>query len=306
MGGVYGRVFKGSYGVASKIIAFVATGFNTIKEDKDIMTRRRFFIIWFLLTTFATTLLFSGYAVAEENQDGLSSDMAIAETPYPAGQETDKEKGMGEKMTMFHLIMKGGVVGGLIILLSCIGLGLIIDYALTIRKEKLAPQEHITAFKKLIAERKIEDIMKMADENPSFLSNVMTAGLNEIHLGYQSMIKAMEDTAEALSARLARKIEHLNVIGNISPMLGLLGTVTGMLRCFNEISQVAGAIDPKQLAGGIFEALVTTCLGLIVAIPTIYFYAIFRNRIDELTGEASLAAEEIITAYKEKTVLKER
>jgi biopolymer transport protein ExbB len=108
----------------------------------------------------------------------------------------------------------------------------------------------------------------------------------------------MEDAGEALSAGIARKIEHLNIIANISPMMGLLGTVIGMLRCFNEISQVTGAIDPKQLAGGIFEALVTTCMGLIVAIPSLYFYAIFRNRADEITGETSLIAEEMLTSFK--------
>jgi biopolymer transport protein ExbB len=71
-----------------------------------------------------------------------------------------------------------------------------------------------------------------------------------------------------------------------------------MLRCFNEISQVTGAIEPKQLAGGIFEALVTTCMGLIVAIPALYFFAIFRNRVDEFTGEASLTAEELVASLK--------
>jgi len=81
-------------------------------------------------------------------------------------------------------------------------------------------------------------------------------------------------------------------------MLGLLGTVTGMLRCFNEISQVTGAIEPQQLAGGIFEALITTCMGLIVAIPTIYCYALFRNRVDELTAETALRAEELVHAFK--------
>jgi len=108
----------------------------------------------------------------------------------------------------------------------------------------------------------------------------------------------MEDAGEALASGIVRKTEHLNVIGNISPMLGLLGTVIGMLRCFNEIAHVAGAIEPKQLAGGIFEALITTCMGLIVAIPSIYCYAIFRNRIDEYTGEASLIAEQLVSSLK--------
>jgi biopolymer transport protein ExbB len=205
---------------------------------------------------------------------------------------------LDEEMTMFELIMKGGVVGGLIILLSCMALGLVIDYAITIRRARLAPVEDISTFKDLVEKKDFAGVNALAKEKPTFLSDVLTAGLAEINLGYPAMIKAMEDKAEAHTARQARRIEHLNVIGNISPMMGLLGTVIGMLRCFNEISQVTGSIDPKQLAAGIFEALVTTCLGLIVAIPTLYFYAIFRNRLDELGGEASVAAEQIIASFK--------
>jgi biopolymer transport protein ExbB len=263
------------------------------------MNKMRFFTIRIVIATLAALILFAGAAViAQENEPGFESEQGPADATYPAVEKTVDKNNIDKTMTIFQLIMKGGVVGGLIILLSCVALGLIIDYAVTIRKEKLAPPDQIVTLKKLIREHKIKEAMEIASKEPSFLSNMLSAGLNEINLGYQAMIKAMEDSAEAMSSRLARRIEHLNVIGNISPMMGLLGTVIGMLRCFNEISQVTGAIDPKQLAGGIFEALITTCLGLIVAIPTIYFYAIFRNRIDELTGEASIAAEEIIATYK--------
>jgi biopolymer transport protein ExbB len=203
-----------------------------------------------------------------------------------------------EKMTLFELVQKGGVVGWLIIVLSCVALGLVIDYAITIRRSKLAPAEDLATFKDLVEKQDFGRVLEVARARPTFLADVLSAGLNEMRLGYPAMIKAMEDTAESHTARQARRIEHLNVIGNISPMMGLLGTVIGMLRCFNEISQVSGSIDPKQLAAGIFEALVTTCLGLIVAIPTLYFYAIFRNRLDELAGEASVAAEQIIASFK--------
>jgi len=213
---------------------------------------------------------------------------ASADTPAPSQGP----------MSLFKLIQLGGLVGWIIILLSCIALGLVIEYALSIRRPRLAPPRDILVLQKLIRERKFDEILKLDSGKTSFLTQVVIAGLKETSQGYNAMLKAMEDTVEALNAALARKIEHLNVIGNISPMLGLLGTVTGMLRCFNEISQVTGAIEPQQLAGGIFEALITTCMGLIVAIPTIYCYALFRNRVDELTAETALRAEELVHAFK--------
>ena len=263
------------------------------------MNITRFFTIRVVIAALTALILFAGAAViAQEDGSEPKPEQGPAYTTYPAAGEAVDKNIQDKTMSMFQLIMKGGVVGGLIILLSCVALGLIIDYAVTIRKEKLAPPDQIVTLKRLIREHKIKEAIELAGEKPSFLSNILSAGLNEINLGYHAMIKAMEDSAEAMSSGLARKIEHLNVIGNISPMMGLLGTVIGMLRCFNEIAQVTGAIEPKQLAGGIFEALVTTCMGLIVAIPALYFFAIFKNRVDEFTGEASLAAEELVASLK--------
>ena len=232
-----------------------------------------------------------GSALAQEEQPLITPPSAIT-----AVQET--EAAANEPMSLLALIKLGGVVGLIIIMLSCIALALIIDYALSIRGTRLAPQRDVMVLKKLISERRFDDILKLDSGKTSFLTQVVLAGLKETSQGYNTMIKTMEDTIEALNAAISRKIEHLNVIGNIAPMLGLLGTVIGMLRCFNEISQVTGAVEPQQLAGGIFEALITTCMGLIVAIPTIYFYALFRNRLDELTAQTALKAEELVHAFK--------
>jgi len=247
-----------------------------------------FFFIAFLAPAFPA-------AAQEEN----NTENITAQVQTEPERITDNNK---KGMSLFELIKKGGIVGLMIILLSFVAVALVIDYSLTIRKSKLAPPRDIAVLKKLIADKKFSEIKKLDQGKTSFLSHIVIAGLKEANLGYQTMIKAMEDTSEALSAGIARKIEHLNVIGNISPMMGLLGTVIGMLRCFNEISQATGAIEPKQLAGGIFEALITTCMGLVVAIPSLYFYALFRNKVDEITGEASLAAEELVTSFKPESL----
>lgn len=252
-----------------------------------------------IVSTLFVIFFFAGVAVCQEINENklIQAQESTAEISPVEGEESDTNKA-GERVTIFQLILKGGFIGGLIILLSFVALGLVIDYASTINRQKLVPPNDIADFKKLAGEQKSQELMTLTHEKPSFLSHIIRAGLTETHLGYNAMIKAMEDTSEALGARLARKIEHLNIIANISPMMGLLGTVIGMLRCFNDISMLTGSVDPKQLAGGIFEALVTTCLGLIVAIPSLYFYAIFRNRIDEFMGETATAAEEIVSSFK--------
>jgi biopolymer transport protein ExbB len=237
-------------------------------------------------------------SMAEDPEDSFSPSIATLEGAPSPSQGAPERKANAKEMSLFDLIQKGGVVGYMIIVLSIVSVGLIIDYFFTIRRAKILPSQDVAALRTLIQHRNPDEIAAFEKSKPSFLSKVTLAGLKESHHGYDAMIKAMEDAAEALASGVARKTEHLNVIGNISPMLGLLGTVIGMLRCFNEIAHVAGAIEPKQLAGGIFEALVTTCMGLIVAIPALYCYAIFRNRVDEYSGEASLLAEQLVSPFK--------
>jgi biopolymer transport protein ExbB len=126
---------------------------------------------------------------------------------------------------------------------------------------------------------------------------MILAGLQEASFGYEAMEKAMEDAALEQSARLARKIEYLSVIGGVSPMLGLLGTVWGMIQAFAEFTVKANP-TPAEFAPSISEALVTTFFGLCVAIPALSAYAWFRNRIDELVAETALVAEQVIVPLR--------
>jgi biopolymer transport protein ExbB len=93
-------------------------------------------------------------------------------------------------------------------------------------------------------------------------------------------------------------VEYLNVVGNISPMIGLFGTVYGMIVAFQRLVAAGGNPDPAELAGGISTALVTTFWGLVVAIPALAAYALIRNRIDAMTSEALVVAEELIGPFK--------
>jgi biopolymer transport protein ExbB len=207
-------------------------------------------------------------SMAQDLEASFSSSLTTLEdTPSPSLGARESEANVNE-MSVFDLIQKGGVVGYMIIVLSIVSLGLIIDYFFTIRRSQILPGKDVATLRKLIDNRNPDEMAAFERTEPSFLSKVTLAGLKESHHGYDAMIKAMEDAAEALASGIA------------------------------EIAHVAGTIEPKQLAGGIFEALVTTCMGLIVAIPALYSYAIFRNRVDEYTGEASLLAEQLVSPFK--------
>ena len=251
------------------------------------------FAIVFLLLSPVLTV----FAVDESPSLETGADLSVNAPVKP--NEATADAGSSNELSLLGLIDKGGVVGYLIIIISVLALGLVIDYLFTIRRSRILPERDLAILKNLIEERELDKVNDLETDGSSFVLRVTVAGLREAHLGYDTMIRAMEDTSEALASAIARKTEHLNVIGSISPMLGLLGTVIGMLQVFNEIAITPGAIEPRQLAEGIFQALVTTCLGLIVAIPALYSYAIFRNRVDEFTGEAALAAEHLVSSFKQ-------
>jgi biopolymer transport protein ExbB len=112
--------------------------------------------------------------------------------------------------------------------------------------------------------------------------------------GFAEYRTAVEEAGEDFTGRLYRKTEVLNVIGSIAPMLGLLGTVVGMIEAFNTIAARQGMARPEELAGGIGQALITTLLGLFVAIPTMVAFSFFRNKIDSLVAEAGKRIERMM------------
>ena len=112
------------------------------------------------------------------------------------------------------------------------------------------------------------------------------------------MMRALEQTADERATARLRRIELLNVFGQVCPMIGLFGTVYGMILAFGAIVASGGSADPVALAGGIGTALTTTFWGLVVAIPALAGYATLRNKIDELTVEATIVGEEILNNFR--------
>ena len=175
---------------------------------------------------------------------------------------------------------------------------LVIEHLLTIRTRVLAPAGLGEKVREQLLAGQLRQAEQQCKLQPSFLAYVLHAGISEIDGGYTAVEKAMEDATAEQSARLFRRIEYLSVIGNIAPMLGLLGTVIGMIVAFREVASTQGAARAADLAEGIYLALVTTVEGLLVAIPSLAAFAVFRNRVDQLVAETTYAAQHAVTPFK--------
>ena len=191
-----------------------------------------------------------------------------------------------------------GVIGWIIWLISIATLALIITYLIQIRRANILPALVQMQIQELFEQKQYREAIDLTAGEPSFLSYVVHAGLADAAHGYPAMERAMEEAAEERTTKLLRSIEWLNLIGNIGPMLGLLGTVWGMIKAFQQIKALGAVPDPGKLGGSIGLALVTTLLGLSVGIPALSVYAVMRNRIDALTSEGMLVVTELIASFR--------
>jgi biopolymer transport protein ExbB len=215
-------------------------------------------------------------------------------------QEASARRAVSEEQAIswFETIMQGGVIGFLIIGLSIAALALVIEHFMTIKRDALVPPELLGHLESLFEDEEYEEAMTLCESAPNFLTNVIAAGLPKIGQPYEQIEAAMQEAGEQEAVKLHQKISYLSLIGNISPMLGLFGTVTGMIIAFNIIAKSSGAPSPADLANGIQVALVTTFLGLLVAIPTVSAYFYFRNKVIRIVMEVGQIAEELMERFR--------
>jgi len=209
---------------------------------------------------------------------------------------------------MFSVIIRGGWLMLPIILCSIISLAIIIErflYFSTIKMSTISLLPQVFGF---IREGKIEEALKVCERLPSFLAKVLKAGIYHYNQPKEVVKEAMEAASLEEFPKLEKNLNFLNMIAHISPLLGLLGTVVGMVKCFYVIEQKAaayGVVNPSDLASGIWEALLTTAAGLCVAIPTILAYNYFVHRVNLYILATEKASSELIEIFSERVELGE-
>jgi biopolymer transport protein ExbB len=231
-----------------------------------------------------------------EADEPVLEDVAATKTgaaAAPAGGE-----GQLGRRTLMDSIIAGGWIGGIIIILSVVAVAFMIEHAITIRKERLMPAWQLDQLEEMIAAGKVREATEFCQDpkNYSLASDVVLAALERFQaseFGFADYKSAAEEAGEENTARLYRKTDMLSVIGAIAPMLGLFGTVEGMMEAFNIIA-MQDKVYPRNLADSISKALVTTWLGLVVAIPTMAVFSYFRNKIDSIVSECGKHVERIL------------
>ena len=182
--------------------------------------------------------------------------------------------------------------------LSIAAVTLIIKGFLANRAEVLMPEASNSQMRELIEQRKFKDLLDFTETDSSFVSKSINAALKRANGGFVAMKEAMETALGEQTAERFRSIEYLNIIGNLGPLLGLMGTVMGMIQAFEAMHGSGGNAKPAELAGGISTALTHTFLGLALAIPCLAAFGILRTMVDRLTVRGSMIAEEMLLMLK--------
>jgi len=196
-----------------------------------------------------------------------------------------------------HFVTEGGWITWFVLIpLSVVTIALAIHYLFTIRRSSQLPPSLAHALVSAASQGQTRNILEVTSQDESMLGQAAFAAISQLDGGQDAARAAIDEAVEERATKLFRKIEYLNVIGNVSPMIGLLGTVLGMIKAFSQIFEAGGGMpEAGKLAGDISVALVTTFWGILIAIPALTTYALFRNRIDAFAAECVKLCDGVIS-----------
>lgn len=223
---------------------------------------------------------------------------AAAEGAAPAAGEDAGLAARRQESFLTWMIRASGVFGFLIMLVSFVMVALIVMQLLQLRRDNYIPAAFVEDFERLLNDKNYQGAYESAKANDSFIGKVLAAGMARLTRGYDDALQGMQEVGEEETLAMEQSIGYLALIGSVAPMLGLLGTVQGMVASFQVIATSATAPKPYQLADGISTALFTTLEGLVVAIPAIICFSLFKNRLAKFVMEAGFVSEELMKRFQ--------
>ncbi len=252
-------------------------------------TRRRF-QIWALVSLVVL-------AISTSALPGPTWIHSAQAQPDAAGDAAEEEAGQQSALS-FYFSALGFTYTITFLFMSFVFVALIVMNVMSIRRQSVVPPDLVENFEAMLNEKRYQDAYELAKNDESFLGHVLSAGLAKLQEGYAPAVEAMQEVGEDESMKLEQRLSYIALIGTVSPMVGLLGTVNGMVRAFRVIAISSGQPDPKKLADGIATALITTLIGLCLAIPAIALFAFFRNRLARLVLEVGIHSERLMSRFQ--------
>jgi biopolymer transport protein ExbB len=199
-----------------------------------------------------------------------------------------------EDFFVVDIVDKGGILMAPIIACSLIALAVTLERFFTLRRSKIDTRDFMDTIRTVLKQKKIADAIDICDATAGPIARILKAALLKHDRSKEDIRDAIEDAGQLEIPRLERYLGVLGTIANVAPMLGLLGTVQGMIKAFAQIQQKMGAVNPSDLAEGIGNALVTTAAGLTVAIPTLIAYNYFISRVNNFIVEMEISSSELV------------
>lgn len=244
-------------------------------------TRTYRFLVMALLIVFAFTLVRPGGRAVAADEETTRAD------PAQHSADTDENIIAYISRSVGYFFLALGPVSVALV-------ALIVLLAMDLRMSSSIPPDFVDEFTDTVNKRKFKEAFELARNENSFLGRVLTAGMGRLQYGLEDAREATFNTVESVKASKEQLLTYLAVIGTLGPMIGLVGTVYGMIRTFMVLGK-GGAQDPARLAKGISEALAITLLGIGLAVPAIFFHAFFRNRLIRISMDSANLADELLT-----------
>lgn len=265
-----------------------------------------------LLAVLAVVVSFSPVSYAQnEAADEFGAEAAVEEpAPAPAaaagGDAADDAPAAGgaapkqsQNLLSWTIRSLGWGYVAVFLALSVTLVSLFVMNILAARRDTLCPQELVDNFEEKLNEKDFQSAYDMARTDESVLGQVLSAGLAKLSRGYSKALEGMQEVGEEESMKLEHRLSYMALIGNLSPMIGLFGTVHGMISSFQVIALGGASPKPAELAEGISTALFTTLVGLAIAIPAIAAYNVIRNRVSRLLLEVGVTSENLMSRFED-------
>ena len=264
-----------------------------IEMNQTVVRNRLWCLVLAMLVGWMSVGSLPSMTFAQDEEKG-----AVVDDAKPGADGKPSEPKKTQESFLAWMIRASGIFGFLIMLVSFAMVAIIMMIALQLRRDNYLPTTFIEEFEQQLQAKDYQAAYETAKGSDSFIGRILAAGMGRLSRGYDEAVEQMQQVGEDETMAMEHKIGYLALIGSVAPMLGLLGTVQGMVLSFQVIANSTTSPKPSELADGIATALFTTLEGLVVAIPAIIFYALYKNRLARFLMECGFVAENLMKNFQ--------